>query len=424
MNLKKALTILLTVFSVVHLSAQTSEDKPLRTFQLSMFPLVGTDGIQTKDYRYQVSLNMFMGITGGLDGIEAGGFMNIASGRVEGLQLAGFGNVVKGDFKGFQSAGFLNIVNGSSEGLHFAGFLNTITGDQNGVMAAGFMNVVNGSSSSVRGAGFMNVNRGDFQGISGAGFMNVTAGNVQGIKGAGFMNVAMGESQGMFGAGFANINRKSVQGTQMAGFMNVAGNMQGIQMAGFLNVASRMEGLQLGFINISDTISGLPVGFLSIVKKGGLRQFELAASDVMYASASFKIGVSAFYNIFSVGYRPFQEKEFSAAGYGIGTRINLTPERSFLQLEAHTSQIYHDWDWWDDQGNFLNEIRTIYTHNLSDNVQLFGGVVLYNHIFKTSEKYPAEDLELSSWTIHENQYNEWTSQWWAGARAGVSFVIR
>ncbi len=418
-------TFLLALASVIQLNGQSPEDKPLRDFQLSVFPLVGTDGYQTRDYRYQFSLNLFMGLTGGVQGLEAGSFMNITEGKVEGAQLAGFGNVVRGDLKGIQGAGFMNVIHGSSEGLHFSGFMNVLHGGHDGVKGAGFMNVVTGDSRSVTGAGFMNVTRGNFDGASGAGFMNVTAANSQGVKGAGFMNVTGGDAKGLYGAGFGNVTGGTMQGTQMAGFMNVAGDVQGIQMAGFLNAASRVEGFQLGFINVSDTISGVPIGFLSVTRKGGLRQLELATSDVMYTNLAFKIGVPAFYNIFSVGARPFHDKLFSATGYGIGSRITLSPEMSYLQLEAHSYQIYPDWKWWGDQEtNLLNEFRILYSHSLHERFQVFGGVVLYNHIYNTSGDYTAEDLELTSRSIHESQWRNYTSQWWAGARAGVAFVIR
>lgn len=419
------IALVLTVLTVFQLRGQTPEDKPLRDFQLSIFPLVGTDGYQTRDYRYQFSINWFIGLTGGIQGLEAGGFMNITEGRVEGVQVAGFGNMVRGDLKGFQGAGFINVVNGSSEGIQLSGFMNTIRENQEGVKGAGFMNVVNGNSRSVTGAGFMNVTRGDFEGVSGAGFMNVTAGTSQGAMGAGFMNVTGGDARGFYGAGFGNFTAGTMQGTQLAGFMNVAGDVQGIQMAGFLNAASKVEGFQLGFINVSDTISGVPIGFLSVTRKGGLRQLELAVSDIMYTNLSFKIGVPAFYNIFSLGARPFHDKILLATGYGIGSRITLAPEQSYLHLEAHSYQVHHDWKWSDTQTtNLLNEFRTLYYHSLSKRIQVFGGLVLYNHIYNTSGKYTAEDLEITTRSFYESQWKDYTSQWWAGARAGVTFVIR
>jgi len=421
MSITKIFTICLLFASLSGVSAQNINDKPLHNFQLSLVPGFGTDGLQTAENRYKTSINLFLGVNSGVQGLELGGFMNINNGAVEGLQLAGFGNVLNDDFQGLQGAGFMNVVNGNSRGASLAGFINATKGDQEGIAGAGFMNVVNGSSRSLNGAGFMNVVRGDYQGISGAGFMNVTGGNMEGIQGAGFMNVVRLETRGIMGAGFANISAESVEGIQAAGFMNVATDLTGVQAAGFLNVAEEVTGMQFGFINVCDTITGLPIGFLSVVKKGGLRQIEIGANELGFVNATFKIGVPAFYNMFSLAYQPFGDNNYVTQGYGIGTRFNLGYP-SFLSLEANTSSIYNDWKIWEKyQRSLLNEFRTLYNRNISENVQLFAGITFYNHVQKNQSN---EKIELSPYVMHEFTYKDWTSQWWVGARAGVSFIIR
>ena len=413
-------------FTALH--AQDQDDKPLRNFQLSVFPMVGTDGTETPNYRYEFSLNLFAGMNGGVKGFEAGWFMNINQGNVEGFQGAGFANIVNGSFQGFQGAGFLNVINGPSRGINLAGFMNVVRGEQEGILWAGFMNVVDGRSQALAGAGFMNVSRGSAQGFRGAGFMNVTAGSFQGFQGAGFMNVVSGSSQGASFAGFGNVTAGDMQGIQGAGFMNVADKMQGIQLAGFLNVAGRAEGIQLGFINVSDTISGIPVGFLSVVRRGGLRQIEIATNDLLFTNASFKIGVPAFYNIFTYGITPQHDHFVHLRGYGIGTRINLIENSSFLNIEAHSAVLYDDWKWWTDRNtsrnNYFNELRVLYTHQITPHIHLFGGAVVHNYWNKPSDEITSDDLEIAPWTFYESTHNNWNSQWWLGARAGVSFVLR
>lgn len=422
-NLIKSIAIITLFFSVVTLKAQQDE-KPLKEFQFSFLPMVSTDGTQTLNYRYQLSFNLIAGITGGVHGLELGGFANITNGRVEGLQLAGFGNIVNGRMQGMQGAGFINIVNGFSKGVNGAGFINIVRSGSEGVMGAGFMNVVAGDNKTVSGAGFMNLTRGNLYGLTGAGFMNINGANMQGLTGSGFMNISGGDVQGLQGAGFGNVSGGKMQGAQLAGFMNVARDVEGLQAAGFLNVAGEVKGFQLGFINVSDTIDGVPVGFLSIVKRGGLRQIELATSDVMYLNASFKIGVPLFYNIFSMGYRPFHDQVYSATGYGVGTEMQLT-ETSRMHFEVHTSSIHRDWDWWKDGDyNNLNELRAIYSLQPLQHLQLFAGVTLYNHHFRTSEEYDAESLSLAPYMIYECQRGSRHSQWWVGARAGVRVVLR
>ena len=415
--------LFMSVFLVQQIHAQDTEDKPVKDFQLSVFPFVGTDGSDVVNNRYKVSFNLFAGVTGGIEGFEAAGFMNINRGMMEGFQLSGFGNVNSENMRGFQWAGFINVVNGAAEGLNFAGFMNTIRGDHEGIKGAGFMNVTGGNSRSVSGAGFMNVTGGSLQGLAGAGFMNVTGGDFDGLQGAGFINVVRGNATGLAGAGFANVAAGSVQGIQAAGFMNVAGNIQGVQASGFLNVSGETEGLQIGFINYSDTISGIPIGFLSIVKRGGLRQIELSTSDIVSFNASFKIGVEQFYNIFSFGHQPFFTNSFSATGYGIGTRIGLS-QKSLLTLEGHSYQIHPESKFWNNKRNTLNELRTLYTFKVGENLELFGGLVLYQHIFRATDDQTLDDLQISSWNFYESDRNENRSQWWVGARAGVTFAIR
>lgn len=398
--------------------AQSTIEKPLRDFQLSIFPFVGTEGRQTANFRYNFSLNLFAGITGGLEGFEAGGFMNISNGQVTGAQFAGFGNLVRGKVEGFQGAGFMNVVHGSTRALHGAGFVNSISGSTEGLLGAGFINVVGGNSKSVSGAGFANVNGGSVEGVQGAGFINVNGGNTKGVSGAGFMNVNGGNLIGIQAAGFGNVNGNSVNGIQAAGFMNAARDLKGVQASGFLNVARKVEGVQVGFLNIADTVDGVPIGFLSIVRKGAYRQLELAGSDVMHTSLALKLGVPVFYNIFSFNMRPFSSKFVRGFGYGIGTEIGLT-DKSALQVEAHTMQLREGWKWTDEELDLLSELRATASVNLAGRLQFFAGPVLYNQIYKDLPSQGITGFEVSSYSFGERRWDDYVSKWWIGARGGL-----
>lgn len=423
------------------LAQENEQAKPLRDFQLSIFPMVGTDGAEAVHHTYRGSVNIFAGITGGIDGFEAGGFLNITHGDVRGAQLSGFGNIVRGDINGFQAAGFanvnggdaqafrgagfLNITSGSFEGFQGAGFVNIVGGTCQGFAGAGFANITGGSFQGFAGAGFANIRGGDFQGFTGAGFANITGGSSQGFMGAGFANITGNDSQGFHGAGFANITGGHVSGPQLAGFMNKANNLQGIQVSGFLNIAQKLDGLQLGFINIADTVSsGIPIGFLSFVRKGGLMQFELAGSDVMFLSASFRIGVRAFYNIFSYGMRPFSDERFNGFGYGIGTNIPFS-KMTGLQLEAHTTQMNEHHRWERNELDLLNEFRIMIGMNTGGIIELFAGGVFYNQFsYECVDCAFARRQVAPERTISEERINNYLSTWWFGARGGIRFHIR
>jgi hypothetical protein len=423
MKAKRVIGIFLFMsMMMVAAGVSAQDEKPLKDFQISMFPLIGTDGSQVLEFRYRTSLNIFAGVNGGVEGCELAGFLNINQGKVQGVQLAGFGNVVNGDVKGIQGAGFINLIAGDARGISGSGFANVVKGNHKGVLGTGFVNVVNGKMSSLAGAGFMNVYRQDAHGMSGAGFMNVCGGSVQGLAGAGFMNLAGGDSKGFYGAGFGNVTGGLMDGVSAAGFMNVSRELRGIQVAGFINITGRAEGVQIGFFNIADTIKGIPIGFLSFVKRGGLRHMEFSVSDALL-SGSFKIGVPSFYNIFSGGFRAFgNNKPFTGFGYGLGTRITAA-ESSFIHLEGHTTHLRPHWNRWETTANFLNELRTTFNYSIAPTAQLFVGITLYNHVFRADDNYSQEDLQIAEWTLDERTYRNWTSQVWVGGRGGLIIVM-
>ena len=142
---------------------------------------------------------------------------------------------------------------------------------------------------------------------------------ITGFQGAGFANVAGGMDYGFQGAGFGNFCGNGSVNFQGAGFMNVAGSVKGIQAAGFMNIAGYVKGVQAaGFINICDSIDGVPIGFINIVKKNGYHKIELAGSELMYASASWKMGVQKLYNIYTIG-KPFGPANSFLLGWGFGS---------------------------------------------------------------------------------------------------------
>jgi hypothetical protein len=398
--------------------AQTQSEKPLRDFQFSIIPFVGTDGRDAANYRYNFSLNLFAGVTGGLEGFEAGGFMNVNTGSAKGAQFAGFGNLVHGNMEGFQGSGFMNLVHGNTRAFQGAGFINFISGSTEGFHGAGFINVFGGSSKSFTGAGFANVTGGHFEGFLGSGFVNVTGGNVKGFQGAGFANVTGGRFEGFQGAGFANVTGNEAKGLHAAGFMNINRDFKGAQIAGFLNAARKVEGVQIGFLNIADTVDGVPIGFLSIVKKGAYRQIEVSGSDVMHLGASFRIGVPAFYNIFSYGIRPFASETVHGLGYGIGTAIRLS-QQTTLQIEGHSTQLLQDWNWNYEDLDMLNELRITLGTKLPGRMELFAGPVLYNHIYKHKPEAGITGSDLASYTLDEKRWDDYVSKWWIGGRGGL-----
>lgn len=132
------------------------EEQEVRDFQVTLLTPIGTNGMNASKITNRISLNVFAGVNGGLDGVEAGGFVNVITGNAKGLQGAGFANVVLGEFDGIQAAGFSNVNLKKSEGIQVAGFTNTSLGGIKGIQAAGFVNVARGDSEGIQASGFLN----------------------------------------------------------------------------------------------------------------------------------------------------------------------------------------------------------------------------------------------------------------------------
>jgi hypothetical protein len=156
--MKKIFPLLAIVFLMAQsLSAQedsTSYDK--RPFQFTfLFPPLSTNGAKNAHIVNDVSLNLLLGVSGGVEKFEAAGFINIDKYYMNGVQLAGFGNTVGGHVSGAQIAGFYNVNGSHTSGFQGAGFVN-VAEEVEGAQVAGFVNVA-GTVKGFQGAGFLNI---------------------------------------------------------------------------------------------------------------------------------------------------------------------------------------------------------------------------------------------------------------------------
>jgi hypothetical protein len=202
---------------------------------------------------------------------ERGVSINIlvgSSARVTGVEVGSLVNLVARDVEGFQAAGVANVVLG---GLH-------------GVQLAGAMNW---AGSSDRGAGQV------------AGAVNVMPGVMNGVQVAGAANYA----RQVFGPQISVVNvADTVMGVQV-GVVNVARLVKGTQI-GVLNLARKVDGVSLGILTLEergrhaievwgDTDGGLHAAFklgsrtLSTVFAAGVEP----ASDPLRWSYGMGLGV-------------------------------------------------------------------------------------------------------------------------------------
>ncbi len=332
---------LLSFFSLIIcssvLNAQSSGSSETKTFQLTLVTPLGTNGTNSPFTINKFSVNILAGYHAGFRGVELGGLANLNRNFAEGAQLAGLVNFTGGYLQGAQFAGIANVNTEETRGFQGAGIGNFTLGYSNAVQLAGIVNIAD-----------------EIEGLQAGGILNASIGGINGVQLAGIVNLSLNS-----------------KGAQIAGITNVSEHIDGAQIAGILNVAESVQGLQLGLLNIADTIkSGVPIGFLSIVRHG-YRDVEIGISEGLNAYGSFKIGVPAFYNIFSVGSQFISDDFRWGFGYGIGT--HLTNQENFkINLEAMTYQINEGTNW-TEAYNGLQQLKLTFSGGKKENLQFFAG---------------------------------------------------
>lgn len=349
--------------------------------QASIFPFFGTNGLESNDITNRLSFNLFWGMNGGVDGLEAGLFFNSIRNKVEGVQIAGMGNTVGGDLEGVQAAGLFNVVLGNVEGVQAAGLFNVTPARFSGVQLAGMFNIAAANESAVQVAGLM----------------NASTGNVK---------------------------------TQISGLFNAANHVNGGQFSSLLNVAKRVEGVQLGLINVADSISGVPIGLLNFIKNG-YNRVEFSANETFYGNFALRIGVRSFYNILLIGGRidggraatePNRQLSLSwGLGYGFGTGITMGSRNNMMCLETVLIHV-NEQQFWTRSLNLLNRYRLNFDFQTGPKTSIFFGPSM-NIMF--SKKFDEEALTYGSGIMPYSFYDKTRGQtnikMWAGVGAGVRF---
>jgi len=251
-----------------------------RAFHVSLIPYVGTNRMSKGAYTNAISFNLLAGYTGGVNGFELGGLVNIVRKNVRGFQLGGLGNIVGRNMIGFQFGGIFNVNLGHFKGFQLGGLMNYQKDTLTGIQIVVFCNYLDGK----------------MRGVQLGGLLNITTGHVYGLQLAGFVNIA-------------------------------SGNMNGVQVAGLVNYAKNVNGLQVGGFNIAKTVeSGIPIGFFSYVLKGGLHHMAFYGDEVFYGNVAFRTGTKRFYNTFQVGIGTTWMVNYM---YGIGTSFRMGEKLTF-----------------------------------------------------------------------------------------------
>jgi hypothetical protein len=357
-----------------------------RPAQFSIIPTLSTNNKNGYRTTNNVSLNLLIGSTGGVNGLEVGGLFNTVKKDVKGFQVAGLGNSVGNDVIGTQVGGLFNSTKGTTTGIQAAGLFN-----------------FSRQGAAVQGAGLMNIVSGEFDGVQASGLFNIVGKESDALQAAGLFNVSAGKSKIQIGAIF-----------------NVAKDVRVGQVSG-INIAKEVHGFQIGFINVSDTVSGVPIGLINIVKYG-YNKFELYASDLLYFNMSFKLGVKKFYNIFHFGTRFPRFNNYSwGVGYGIGTVLDFTP-KTYVNIEAQVIHL-NEKEIWTNELNTIAQLKMLHFRKLGKMAGFFWGPTVN---IMLSQKTNADTGEYGSslvpYKIINKTLKDGTSlKGWIGLNIGFRF---
>ena len=403
-------------FLFVHLVIAQVSDEELNhsRFQFTFIsPPLSTNGNQCRNFSNEISINLLVGINGGVEKFEAGSLINIDKKRVSGTQLSGLLNFVNGKANGLQIAGFGNYTHNRYDGVQLAGFYNINKGQLNGTQLAGFLNLNNSNLDSNQISGPVYINGQSSSGIQIAGFTNID--NITG--------------KGTRIAGFANISAHGSINNNIAGFMNIAEDVKGLQLAGFMNTARNVEGVQIsGFINISDSTRGFSLAFINIPQKQLYSRLELSTKDFMPYNLNFKLGSKEWYNIYSVGKLKNDPNRW-AFGFGFGSDHNLVGNISYnledicyqeLWINEHRHRFLYISNLF-----LINELNFKFNYHLNNDISIFAGPSYCLQIRnKENSILPASDDLSPSWLLSDltaNNQNRTNIKSWIGFSAGIGF---
>ncbi|MDF2192271.1 STN and carboxypeptidase regulatory-like domain-containing protein [Paraflavitalea sp. CAU 1676] len=301
----------------------------VRPYQLSLLPGLSTNGPLNSQVINNVSLNVWGGYSGGVNGVELGGWFNIDNKDVRWVQFAGW----------------FNVVGGRMTGVQLAGIHNTVMDSVNGVQGSGISNHVRRNFTGAQLGGIYNHVGGRLNGVQAGGIGNYTNSGTTGAQVGGIFNVNSRSFNGAQIAGVVNANFKNMRGAQVAGLLNVnLGEVKGAQIASIINYTKKLSGVQIGLINIADTSDGYSIGLVNIIFKG-YHKLALYGNEEFPFNAAFKTGNSKLYSILLAGVEPTKDEKAYTFGYGLGHERKFNRKLA-LNIEATTQHVYlGSWDY-------------------------------------------------------------------------------
>ncbi|MCF0050080.1 hypothetical protein LXM25_08440 [Dyadobacter sp. LJ53] len=272
--------------------------------------------------------------------------------------------------------------------------------------------------------GLLNVVRGNVNGFQLAGVSNIVGKDVTGFQYANFLNITLGSIHGFQGTNFINYIGRNLRGFQIAGIGNVVvGTLEGYQLSAGYNYANTVRsGHQIGFVNYADSSATTPFGIFSYVRTNGYRRYEFSTDEFNYFNTAFKTGVSAFYNIFSLGTSgTMDDKPLLTLGYGFGTAQNLGKGWGINADVTANLVIFKD-DPLEDVNTGLFKVAIAVEKKLGKQFALFAGPSVnlltskHSGLMDTEKSKGLSPIWLGGTPDHSRK-----TYGWVGVQAGIRF---
>lgn len=280
-----------------------------KTFQFSLAPGVGTNGLHAGSFTNIFSFNLTSGYSAANKFLEIGLLSNANEMETRGLQIGGIANVTginaykglsekeieqkykkgfEANMIGAQVSGVINSVLSNAYGWQATGGINVVRSALTGFQLAGISNVVYKYSFGFQLAGISNISLQSMDGVQMAGITNYTQGGLYGVQISAFNEAGFIEGKN----GYENTDYTGLQ----LGLVNKARERMNGYQVGLINISGRMQGTQIGLINIykrgkdMGTRDGTSIGLLNIGDVGHLAVYanELFTTNVELSTGNSK----------------------------------------------------------------------------------------------------------------------------------------
>lgn len=263
-----------------------------KTFQFSLAPGVGTNGLHPGSFTNIFSFNLTSGYSAANKFFELGLLSNANEIETRGLQLGGIANVTginayksmnekeidqkyrkgfEANMIGAQISGVVNSVLSNAYGWQATGGINIVRNALFGFQVAGLSNIVYKYSFGFQLAGISNISLQSMDGVQIAAITNYTQGGLYGVQISAFNEAGFIEGKN----GYENKDHTGLQ----LGLINKAKERMNGYQVGLINISGRMQGTQIGLVNIYKrgkdigTRDGTSIGLINIGDVGHMATY-------------------------------------------------------------------------------------------------------------------------------------------------------